>query len=228
MASARARASSGQTSRTPFFSSVTLSGPTRSGGAGYTFGVRDPGRHHLGISLKDHSARLRSSFLVTAFFILIAECALLAWPITATAIWSLEAALTWVWFLYLIRILLLFWAIITSTSLAVEKLWGVGTYQWQSFYRVYAAFSPSGSLIGWSSLAFAAGCVLGGLAVIVSASAYSFYDSNLLYGLTLGIGALSVIESFVAPFVLYHFGVRIPVNRARAIEARRMQSAKFS
>jgi len=201
--------------------------PTRLSDKGYTFVQDDPRRMHLGVSLSQHQERLRSSFIATALVIALVETLLLAWPITATAIWTTQAAINWVWFVYLIRVALLIWAVATSTSLAVEKLWGMGTYNWTSFYRVYASFSPSTALIAWSSIAFGAGCVLGGIATIVSAAIYTFYSSKVLYGLSIGLGVVGVIESFVAPFVLYHFGVVIPVNTARALELKRAEQTKY-
>jgi hypothetical protein len=194
---------------------------------GYSFEQSDPHRMHLGVSLEAHQQRLRSAFVVTALVIMFIEAMFLAWPITATAIWTIEAAINWVWFVYLIRIALLFWAIITSATLAIEKLWGMGTYKWSMFYRVYGTFAPSGALIGWSSLAFAAGCILGGIATIVSAAIYTFYTSKVLYGLSIGIGVLAIIESFFAPFVLYHFGIIIPVRIARERELKRMRDQQY-
>jgi hypothetical protein len=210
------------TAKTPY-----TSGRTTLTNRGYAFEQSDPQRMHLGVSLKDHQQRLRGAFVITAVIIMSIETLFLAWPITATAIWTIESAINWVWYLYLVRIGLLFWAIATSTSLAIEKLWGMGTYKWTSFYRVYGTFAPSGALIGWSSLAFAAGCVLGGIATIVSAAIYTFYTSDVLYGLSIGIGVLAVIESFLAPFVLYHFGIIIPVKNARELEMKRMRDRQY-
>jgi len=205
-----------------------VSGRTILAGSGYRFNQPDPSRMHLGISLRDYKQRMQSAFVITALIIMLIELALLAWPIVATVLWTFEAAINWVWFLYFPRAALLLWAIITSTSLAVEKLWGMGTFSWKEFYRVYGSFAPSGALIGWSTLAFSAGCILGGIATIVSAALYTFYTSKVLYGLSVGIGALSVVESFVAPFALFHFGVIIPVNQSRKIELERRKANKYN
>lgn len=195
---------------------------------GYSFAGTDT-RHRLhGVELKDHDSRLRGTYVLVAGSVMLIELSLLAWPITATAIWRLQAAVQWVWFLYLFRVFLLLWSILTSGTLAVEKLWGRGTYNWTSFYRVYASFSPAPALAGWSTLAFATGCVLGGIATVVSAAIKPFYTSNLLYGLAIGIGFLMVVESFLAPFVVYHFGVMIPVNRARRIELEKMHATRYT
>lgn len=204
------------------------SGRTLPSGRGYVFERADPGRIHMGVSLRDQHQRLRGSFVATAVSILAVEAAFIAWPITATVLWGVQAAINWVWFLYAIRAMMLLWAILTSASLAVEKLWGTGTYHWSAFYRVYGSFAPSRALVAWASLAFGAGCILGGIATVVSAAVYTFYTSKVLYGLSLGIGALAVCESFVAPFVLYHFGVVAPVNRARDVEMRKMRSRQYA
>ena len=204
------------------------SGRTRVAGRGYSFETNDPNSTHLGVHLRDHQRQMRRTFVTVAFVILVIEVLMLAWPITATVLWGLEAAINWVWFFYLLRALLLLWAILTSSSLAVEKLWGLGSYEWLKPHRVQASFAPSLALIGWSSLAFSLGCILGGVATILSAAIYTLYTSNLLYGLTLGFGVLSILESFIAPFVLYRFGVIVPVNAARNSQLQRMESNRYN
>jgi len=178
-----------------------MSGKTHLTSKGYMFGRDDANRRLLGQSLKDHSEYMRGSFVVTALVIIVIELVLLAWPITATSLWTLQAAVTWVWGFYIFRIGLLSYVVLTSSSLAIEKMWGMGHYTWTEFYRVYGTFAPSSALLGWSTLAFYAGCVLGGIATVVSAAIYSVYSSKILWGLALGIGVISTIESFVAPFV---------------------------
>lgn len=175
----------------------------------------------MGTNIKPYYRTIRSRFIWIALLILAVEALLFAWPITATAIWRLQAVLSWIWFIYGLKCLLLIWAIFSSGGMAFEKMWGTGHYSWTQFYRLYGTFRPSSSLFGWSTISFVCGAVLGLLTVIVSASLYSFYDSLTLYILSICIGTVSVIESFVAPFVLYGWGLSSPLISAKANQLKR-------
>src|SRR6056297_2165162 len=161
----------------------------------------------MGTNISEHYRVIRSRFLWICFIILMIEFILLIWPITATVIWKLQAVLNWIWFLYGVRCLLLVWAMLSSSTIAFEKMWGTGKYSWKQFYRLYGTFRPSSSLFGWSTISFICGVVLGVIILIVSASLYTFYESLTLYILTLCIGVISVLEFFISPFVLYSYGL---------------------
>ncbi len=195
----------------------------------YEFG-KDDDWEFQGVALKDHKPRIRWAFRWTVLLVGVIECLLAAWPIAATVVWTLEASLTWIWFLYVPRVLFLLWALITASE--VITLFGAGHRAKGNFLRTVGAFAPSTTLAVWTVFAWIGGAVIGTMFVIATAAVFSFFDSTLLYGLSLGIGALSVLESVVAPFVIYRFGVYIPIVKAHRIETgrslRKMRTTRSS
>lgn len=169
-----------------------------------------------GYDLFTHKQRIKRYFRWTIVFFGVVEVILAAWPIIATAIWKFEASLTWIWLLYIPRVIILFWALISVTE--IITLFGAGPRTRGNILRTLGAFAPSTALALWTILAWVGGVIIGVMFVLITVSVIIFDKNRLLHGLSIGIGVLSVIESAVAPFVVYHCGVYVPIIKAHNTE----------
>ena len=184
----------------------------------YEFG-KDAFWSFEGYKLAEHKPRVRWAFRWTVLLITLIEVILAAWPIAATAIWTFEASLTWIWFLYIPRVMFLLWALITTTE--IITLFGAGHKTQRNFMRTIGAFAPSSTLAIWTVFSWIGGAILGVIFVILTAATWSFFDSTLLPVLAIVIGAVSILESIVAPFLVYRFGVYIPILKAHNAEKKK-------
>ncbi len=173
----------------------------------------------LGQRLSPWLRSMRSEFVFVVLLITVVELALMAWPIVATVIWKARAFLTWIHFIYLIRL-----GLLVVGAFEVEfphRLWGTGDYSlgWNTV-RLSGGLSAYGTLAWWARLAFLHGLLLTAVFLIVTlATIPIFLDSSsswpmLLWGLTLAFHLIVVVESLVAPFVIWELGVRRPVSSA--------------
>lgn len=192
---------------------------------GYDFSNAKNSGILLGVSIREHEAVLKRSFIWVALVILTLEFFIFAWGVTAVAIWHIQAIFNIIWIFNLVRVILLAWAVLTSGTMAMEKMWGLGDYSMKNFYRIYGSFQPSSSLTAWSTTCFIIGVLIGGIAIITSAALYVFYDSLLLYILTVCIGIVGIIESFMSPFILYTYGIYHPVLKAKTIELHKINNS---
>lgn len=187
----------------------------------YEFG-KDPEWMFQGYALVRHKPRIKRAFRWTVLVFWILELALMAWPITATVLWDFEAALTWIWFLYVPRVLFLFWALVSTSE--VITLFGSGEPARGNFMRMLGAFAPSTTLAVWTVMAWVGGVIVGSILIVITAATFAFFhkmDLILLYGLSIGIGLVSILESGIAPFFIYRFGVYVPIVRAHKAEKQR-------
>jgi hypothetical protein len=189
----------------------------------YEFG-KDPEWMFQGYALVRHKPRIRWAFRWTVLVFLVLELILTAWPITATVLWGFESALTWIWFLYIPRVLFLLWALFSTSE--VITLFGSGAPARGNLMRMLGAFAPSTTLAVWTVMALVGGVIVGLILLVITAATFAFFrkmDLILLYGLSLGIGVVSVLESGIAPFLVYRFGVYVPIVRAHRAEKQRMK-----
>jgi len=187
-------------------------------GTFYEFG-KDATWSFQGYELADHKPRIRKAFRWTVLVFIVVETLLAAWPIAATSVWSVEAVLTWIWFLYVPRVLFLLWALVATSE--VITLFGAGNKTKGNFLRTVGAFAPSNTLAVWTVFAWVGGTITGCVFVVLSAVAWVFLDSTLLAVLAVVIGVAGVLESIAAPFCIYRFGVFIPILRAHNTEKKK-------
>lgn len=179
----------------------------------------------LGQSLRRWNPEIRRAFLASVVLVAAAELTLLAWPIVATIIWKERAFLTWIHFIYAIRIILLGWG--AATVRYPHRLYGTGRYSlgWNTA-RIHGAFAPYRSMLWWARLALLHGIVLTVIFAIATLALLPVFLSNdhrwpmLLWGLSLGFHAIVVVQSLVSVYVVWKFGVHGPVNDAY-VQARR-------
>lgn len=189
----------------------------------YEFG-KDPEWMFQGYALVRHKPRIKWAFRWTILLFLVLELILTAWPITATVLWGFEAALTWIWFLYIPRVIFLLWAVLSTSE--VITLFGSGAPARGNVMRMMGAFAPSTTLAVWTVMAWVGGVIVGLILLVITAATFVFFrrmDLLLLYGLSIGIGVVAVLESGIAPFLVYRFGVYVPIVRAHQAEKQRMK-----
>jgi len=149
---------------------------------------------------------IKMRFRVTLFFIYVFEVFALAWPITATWIYKTQAFLTWPWFIYIVRVILLFIPFITYEN--IRALVGADGYKgWLNKMRVPAAMRPSFTLWLWAWLSTVACGLFGSLLTVATIPCIVFFSSYVLWGLTLAFSFIFTVESISAVFILYYHGV---------------------
>lgn len=179
------------------------------------FHVMKPGLDwtHEGEPLDIPYVRMR--FRITLFFIYIFELFALGWPVTATILYGVNALLTWFWFVYALRIVLLF-----IPFVLYENVWALagsdGYAGWINKVRIPAAMRPSFSLWAWAWISVVLCGLFGAILTVASLAAYPLFHGNvLLWGLTWGFSLLFTIESLTAVFILYYHGVYYSIRAGK-------------
>jgi hypothetical protein len=169
---------------------------------------------YRGESLKHRKPYIQARFRVILLVIFVFEVLASAWPITATVIYGTKAAITWFWFVYVVRAMLLLYPFVFYEN--VLHLVGAGGYRGLIHWgRIPAAFVPCYTLYIWSWLSLIVGGIFGAMVTVASAAAWPLYASNVLGGLSIGFSALFFLESVSAVFILYWKGVWVPVEKSR-------------
>ncbi len=166
---------------------------------------------------------MRSEFVFVVLLIMAIEAVLVAWPIVATVIWKELAFLTWIHFLYAIRLILLLVSLFEVEF--PHRVWGTGDYSlgWNTV-RLSGGFSAYGSLAGWARLAILHGILLTLLFLITTLATIPVFLNNwpmLLWGLSLGFHLAVIGESLAAPFVIWRLGIHRPVSSAYHLAKRK-------
>ena len=197
----------------------------------YNFNT-DRGYRYLDVNLLPYARDLTSRFvawIVLTFFI---ELILLAWPITATVLWSTWAALTWISFGYALRLLFLL-ATVIGVGSRVHRLAGRPVTRFQNPHRIISltlgtAFATSAPLKMYYLLALVQGIltILTLLLTLATAPMFSSNSKNLVLGLSLGFQILSILQSLSWPGIIYRYAIRGPVASAVASARRRRTRAR--
>lgn len=165
---------------------------------------------------------MRSGFMATILLVAAGEIMLLAWPVVATVIWRKSAFLTWIHFIFLLRVLLLLCSIFRVRY--PHRLYGTGEYSaglW-NVLRLHGAFATYSSLAWWMRWAFVHGIMLTGLFVLATLATLPLFmahenhghHSMLPWGLTLGFHVLIMVQSWLSVYIVWKLGVQRPILAA--------------
>ena len=191
----------------------------------YNFNT-DRSYQYLDVDLTPYVRDLTTRFVAWMILTFLIEAILLAWPITATALWSTWAALTWMSFGYALRLVLLL-ATVIGVGSRVHRLAGRPVTRTKNPHRFIsltlgAAFAPSAPLKTWYALAWLQGIltIFTLLFTLATAPLFSSNSKNLLFGLSLSFQILSILQSLSWPGILYAYAIRAPLRFA-VLSARR-------
>ena len=194
----------------------------------YNFNT-DRSYQYLDVDLTPYVRDLTTRFVAWVVLTFVIELILLAWPIVATVMWSTWAALTWMSFLYAIRLVALV-ATVVGVGSRVHRLAGRPVTLSKNPHRFVSvtlgtAFATSAPLKIWYVLAWAQGIltIFTVLLTLATAPYFSNHNKNLLLGLSLGFQILSILQSLSWPGILYAYGIRASL-RSAVLSARRQRS----
>ncbi len=185
----------------------------------YNFNT-DRSYRYLDVDLTPYVRDLTTRFVAWIILTFLIELILLAWPITATAIWSTWAALTWMSFGYALRLLALV-ATVIGVGSRMHRLAGRPVTRAKNPHRFISltlgtAFAPSAPLKTWYVLAWVQGIltIFTLLFSLATAPLFSSNSKNLVLGLSLGFQILSILQSLSWPGILYTYAIRVPLRFA--------------
>jgi len=167
-----------------------------------------------GKTLHRDRSYIQGQFRIILLLIFVFEVFANAWPLTATILYKQEAFITWFWFIYAIRVILLIGPFVKFEN--ILHIYGAGNYKgFIHWGRIPAAFTPSTPLYIWVWISILIGGLAGTMVTLASIASWPLYDSYLLGGLSIAFSVLFCIQSLISPFVLYWFGVWTPIENAR-------------
>lgn len=143
-------------------------------------------------------------FTLVAGSIVVLEIVLGAWPVVATSIWGAHAVDTWIHFLYWIRALFLFLAVLQNRWAP----WRLAPRQKHpSALERFLGMTASCELGTWVMLSLLVHALLSFILLLLVAVLKHEFHSNAQWALSLAFDAVAILESIGSPMLVGQFAI---------------------
>lgn len=153
-----------------------------------------------------------SRFAVVGGTIVVLEIVLGSWPVVATSIWGSRAVDTWIHFLYWIKALFLFMAVMQNRWAP----WRLGPRRrGQSavaaaqprYFEVCMGATASCELATWILISVVAHALLSAIVLLLVLVLKNEFQSNTQWVLSVVFDAVGIAESILSPMVVTRLGI---------------------